>query len=80
MGTNISDGGHSISVALKHIPQYIRRMIKFLRSFEDRTQDREVAGEQGESMGAVLLKSMDLNISLTMSPEFVFLQVEEYYT
>lgn len=73
MGNNISDGGHSISVALKHIPQYIMRMIKFLGSFEDRTQDREVAGEQGESMGAVLLKSMDLNISLTVSPEFVFL-------
>lgn len=72
MGNNISDGGHSVSVALKHIPQ-IMRMIKFMGSFEDRTQDREVAGEQGDSMGAVLLKSMDLNISLTVSPEFVFL-------
>lgn len=49
------------------------RMIKFMGSVEDRTQDREVAGEQGDSMGAVLLKSMDLNISLTVSPEFVFL-------
>lgn len=59
-------------MALKHIPQYIMRMIKFLGSSEDRTQDREVAGEQGESMGAMLLKSMDLNISLIVSPEFVF--------
>lgn len=34
-------------MALRHIPWYGIRMIKFLVRF----QDREVAGEQGESTG-----------------------------